>query len=201
MRTGKSRCQAIRHPVHPAPAAASGPTATCCRCPARSGAGPRQGGRRAALRGLVEERTVESTAEADAALNRSGATPTTDAASCCGSPRPDSKRSASRPTAPRWRPRGGDARRARTEDGSGRGRERPAGAPSAGQDPRGHQAGAARRHARPRRGATIAEIVAATGWQPHTVRGAFAGALKKRLGLTVESEKVEGRGRVYRTGT
>ena len=47
-------------------------------------------------------------------------------------------------------------------------------------------------------GATIAEIVAATGWQPHTVRGAFAGALKKRLGLTIASEKVEGRGRVYR---
>ena len=47
-------------------------------------------------------------------------------------------------------------------------------------------------------GATIDEIVAATGWQPHTVRGAFAGALKKRLGLTIASEKVEGRGRVYR---
>ena len=48
-------------------------------------------------------------------------------------------------------------------------------------------------------GATIPEVVAATGWQPHTVRGAFAGALKKRLGLTIVSEKVEGRGRVYRT--
>ena len=47
-------------------------------------------------------------------------------------------------------------------------------------------------------GATIAEVVAVTGWQPHTVRGALAGALKKRLGLTVASEKVEGRGRVYR---
>ena len=47
-------------------------------------------------------------------------------------------------------------------------------------------------------GATIAEIVAATGWQPHTVRGALAGALKKRLGLVVTSEKREGRGRVYR---
>jgi hypothetical protein len=46
-------------------------------------------------------------------------------------------------------------------------------------------------------GATIDEIVAATGWQPHTVRGAFAGALKKKLGLEVVSEKVEGRGRVY----
>ena len=47
-------------------------------------------------------------------------------------------------------------------------------------------------------GATFAEVVAATGWLPHTVRGAFAGALKKRLGLTMDSEKVEGRGRVYR---
>jgi hypothetical protein len=47
-------------------------------------------------------------------------------------------------------------------------------------------------------GATIDEIVCATGWQAHTVRGAFAGALKKRLGLGVTSEKVEGRGRVYR---
>jgi Protein of unknown function (DUF3489) len=47
-------------------------------------------------------------------------------------------------------------------------------------------------------GATIDEIVVATGWQPHTVRGAFAGALKKKLGLEVASEKVEGRGRVYR---
>ncbi len=48
-------------------------------------------------------------------------------------------------------------------------------------------------------GATITQIVEATGWQPHTVRGALAGALKKRLGLAVASEKVEGRGRVYRT--
>ena len=47
-------------------------------------------------------------------------------------------------------------------------------------------------------GATIAEIAAAFGWQPHTVRGAIAGALKKKLGLDVTSEKVDGRGRVYR---
>ena len=38
----------------------------------------------------------------------------------------------------------------------------------------------------------------ATGWQPHTVRGAMAGALKKKRGLTVTSEKIGGRGRVYR---
>ena len=47
-------------------------------------------------------------------------------------------------------------------------------------------------------GATINEIVEATGWQPHTVRGAMSGALKKKLGLEVTSEKVEGRGRVYK---
>ena len=46
-------------------------------------------------------------------------------------------------------------------------------------------------------GATIDEIVEATGSQPHTVRGAMSGALKKKLGLTITSEKVEGRGRVY----
>jgi hypothetical protein len=48
------------------------------------------------------------------------------------------------------------------------------------------------------KGATIDEIVKALDWQPHTVRGAIAGALKKKLGLNITSEKVEGRGRVYR---
>ncbi|WP_331429081.1 DUF3489 domain-containing protein [Paracoccus sanguinis] len=47
-------------------------------------------------------------------------------------------------------------------------------------------------------GATIEEIMAATSWQSHTVRGAMAGALKKKLGLEVTSEKVENRGRVYK---
>lgn len=47
-------------------------------------------------------------------------------------------------------------------------------------------------------GASIEEIVTAFGWQAHTVRGAIAGALKKKLGLQVGSETVEGRGRVYR---
>ena len=47
-------------------------------------------------------------------------------------------------------------------------------------------------------GASIAEIAAAFGWQAHTVRGAIAGTLKKKLGLEVTSEKVEGRGRVYK---
>lgn len=50
-----------------------------------------------------------------------------------------------------------------------------------------------------RDGATIAEAVKATGWQPHSVRGAISGTLKKKLGLAVTSDKIEGRGRVYRT--
>ena len=48
------------------------------------------------------------------------------------------------------------------------------------------------------KGATIDEVVEALEWQPHTVRGAIAGALKKKLGLDVTSEKDEKRGRVYK---
>ena len=40
-------------------------------------------------------------------------------------------------------------------------------------------------------GTTIAEIMTATGWQQHSVRGAMAGALKKR-GLVITSNKVDG---------
>ena len=46
-------------------------------------------------------------------------------------------------------------------------------------------------------GATVAEVIAVTGWQPHTVRGVIAGALKKKQKLSVVSNKEE-RGRVYR---
>ena len=46
-------------------------------------------------------------------------------------------------------------------------------------------------------GATIEEIVSALDWQAHTARGAMSGALKKKLGLTITSDKVDGRGRVY----
>ena len=49
-------------------------------------------------------------------------------------------------------------------------------------------------------GATIEEIVTATGWLSHTVRGSMSGALKKKLGLTITSEKVDGRGRCYHIG-
>jgi hypothetical protein len=47
-------------------------------------------------------------------------------------------------------------------------------------------------------GATIEEIVAATQWAGHTTRGFLSGALKKKLGLTITSEKVDGRGRTYK---
>lgn len=47
-------------------------------------------------------------------------------------------------------------------------------------------------------GATIAKIVKTFGWQPHTVRGVLSGALKKKLDLTVTSEKAEDSERVYR---
>jgi DNA-binding MarR family transcriptional regulator len=48
------------------------------------------------------------------------------------------------------------------------------------------------------KGASIDEIVEAFEWQPHTVRGAIAGALKKKLGLDVISERDEKRGRIYK---
>lgn len=47
-------------------------------------------------------------------------------------------------------------------------------------------------------GATIGQIVEATGWQAHTVRGTFAGALQKKLGLTIVSDKAQGGERTYR---
>lgn len=47
-------------------------------------------------------------------------------------------------------------------------------------------------------GATIKQICEATGWQQHTVRGAFAGSFKKKLGLVITSNKDGNSERVYR---
>jgi hypothetical protein len=46
-------------------------------------------------------------------------------------------------------------------------------------------------------GATIADLAAATGWQHHSIRGLISGALRKKLGLSVETSKTE-QGRCYR---
>jgi hypothetical protein len=50
-------------------------------------------------------------------------------------------------------------------------------------------------------GATITQICEATGWQSHTVRGTFAGAFKKKLGLEITSNKPDGSERTYRITT
>lgn len=47
-------------------------------------------------------------------------------------------------------------------------------------------------------GATLAQLMEATGWQAHSVRGAMAGPLRKKHLLTITSEKI-GDTRVYRS--
>jgi hypothetical protein len=43
-----------------------------------------------------------------------------------------------------------------------------------------------------KRGATLDELMHATGWQAHSVRGVMSGVIRKRLGLNVQSELLDG---------
>jgi hypothetical protein len=146
-------------------------------------------------RGLIAETTTDSQTKADAALNRIWRNDEdgraillhiTDAGLAAIGVEPESGDSA---------PTGADEAQSA---------EAPQDAPAeADRAPKAHTPRAGTKQAkliemlRAEGGATIDEIVAETGWQPHTVRGAFAGALKKKLGLEVTSDKVEARGRVY----
>jgi Protein of unknown function (DUF3489) len=47
-------------------------------------------------------------------------------------------------------------------------------------------------------GATVEQISKSLDWQTHSVRGAMSGALKKKQGLTITSEKTDNGRRVYR---
>jgi len=51
---------------------------------------------------------------------------------------------------------------------------------------------------RRKQGATLAEVMKATGWQAHSVRGFISGTITKKLGLTVESSRSESKERTYR---
>ena len=47
-------------------------------------------------------------------------------------------------------------------------------------------------------GASLKELMKATGWQQHSVRGFLSGTLKKKMGLKLESSRREGEERAYR---
>jgi len=147
-------------------------------------------------RGLIAETATDSRAKADAALNRIWRNDEdgraillhiTDAGLAAIGVEPESGDSA---------PTGAD------EEPSA---EAPQDAPAeADPAPKAHTPRAGTKQAkliemlRADGGATIDEIVAALDWQAHTARGAMSGALKKKLGLTITSEKIDGRGRAYR---
>ena len=168
-------------------------------------------------RGLVAERIVETTTKADAALNRiwrnepDGRAVLLDIAdtglaaigvetegSEAEAPATDEAHTEAAGE-PRSAPHGGETGEMDVhESGAAEAPHAAALAPRARKIREGTKQAALIAMLRAEGGATIAEIVASTGWQSHTVRGAMSGALKKKLGMEVTSEKDEGRGRVYR---
>jgi hypothetical protein len=90
---------------------------------------------------------------------------------------------------------GGAQRRAKTKPAKGKGKKATKTTPAAGEPTAKPTPRAGTKQAlliemlkRPE-GATVEQIAAATGWQHHTIRGAISGALKKKLGLTVEATR------------
>ncbi len=109
------------------------------------------------------------------------------------SAKPDSRAKPATDAKPRRAPADGSTA-AKTQTGKTRTRKNPAGKKPGTETKQGRLIELLRRKG----GATIEELTKAIGWQPHSVRGAISGLIKKKLGLPVASETVAGRGRVYR---
>ena len=101
-------------------------------------------------------------------------------------------------TAPQAATRGEEAEEPPTAPAEASGQPAPATAPRERKTREGTKQALVIEMLRRPEGASIAEIVEATAWASHSIRGFLAGAVKKKLGLTIESEKDASRGRVYR---